>query len=35
MSVGITLRDTVADDDVDIERVSIGRTIRPIMIGSA
>lgn len=35
MSVGATLRDTGADGDVDVERVSIGRTVRPIMIGSA
>lgn len=35
MSVGATLRDTGPDGDVDVERVSIGRTVRPIMTGSA
>lgn len=35
MSVGATLRDTAEDEEIDVERVSIGRTVRPIMIGSA
>lgn len=35
MSVGATLRDTGDDGEVDVERVSIGRTVRPIMMGSA
>lgn len=35
MSVGATLRDTGDDGEVDVDRVSIGRTVRPIMMGSA
>jgi len=35
MSVGAILRDADEDEEIDVERVSIGRTVRPIMIGSA
>jgi 2-methylaconitate cis-trans-isomerase PrpF len=35
MSVGAKLRDTNSDGELDVERVSIGRTARPLMIGSA
>lgn len=35
MSVGASLRDTGESGEIGVERVSIGRTVRPIMIGSA
>jgi len=34
MSVGAKVGDINGDDDLEVERVSIGRTVRPLMIGS-